>query len=199
MFDSLHDLSQPGIRTTQKLITARFVWLGINSDVRHWTRSCVQCQRARINRHTTAPLSSFPTPDARFDVIHINFVGPLPSSQRFTYLLTCIDCLTCWLEAIPFNYITEEVVAQAFLSDWISRFDIPSTIVTDRGRQFESTLCNCLMSLIGSERARATPYHPQTNNMVEHFHHYIVENCSESPTKPRCLEGRSTTSPRYQN
>ncbi|KAL5502775.1 hypothetical protein EMCRGX_G009596 [Ephydatia muelleri] len=34
VFDSLHSFSHPGIRATQKLITARFVWPGINSNVR---------------------------------------------------------------------------------------------------------------------------------------------------------------------
>ena len=38
MFNSLHNLSHPGIRATQKLITSRFVWPGINSDVRHGTQ-----------------------------------------------------------------------------------------------------------------------------------------------------------------
>ena len=170
VFDSLHGLSHPGIRATQKLITARFVWSSINADVRRWTRSCVRCQRAKIQRHTTAPLSSFPIPDAQFDVIHIDLVGPLPPSREFTYLLTCVDRFTRWPEAIPLTSITTEAVAQAFLSGWISRFGVPSTIVTDRGRQFESRLWTNLMSLLGSKRARTTAYHPQTNGMVERFH-----------------------------
>ena len=66
VFNSLHRLSHPGIQATQKLITSRFVWPGINADVRRWTRSCVQCQRAKIQTHTSAPLNSFPTPDGRF-------------------------------------------------------------------------------------------------------------------------------------
>ena len=33
VFDSLHSLSHPDIRATQKLITTRYVWPGINSDV----------------------------------------------------------------------------------------------------------------------------------------------------------------------
>ena len=33
VFDSLHSLSHPGIQATQKLITSRFVWPGINADI----------------------------------------------------------------------------------------------------------------------------------------------------------------------
>ena len=181
VFDSLHGLSHPGIRATQKLITSRFVWPGINSDIRRWTRSCVQCQRAKIQKHTTTPLSSFPTPDARFDVIHIDLVGPLPPSRGYTYLLTCVDRFTRWPEAIPLTSITAEAVAQAFLSGWISRFGVPSTIVTDRGRQFESQLWSNLMTLLGSKRSRTTAYHPQANGMVERFHRQLKAALKTQP------------------
>jgi len=49
VFNSLHGLSHPGIRATQRLVTARFVWPGINADVRKWARSCLQCQRAKVH------------------------------------------------------------------------------------------------------------------------------------------------------
>lgn len=34
IFDSLHGLSHPGIRATQRLIVPRFIWPRINADVR---------------------------------------------------------------------------------------------------------------------------------------------------------------------
>ena len=43
VFESLHSLSHPGIRATQRLVTARYVWPSINADVRKWTQSCLQC------------------------------------------------------------------------------------------------------------------------------------------------------------
>ena len=117
-----------------------------------------------------SPLSSFPTPNARFDIVHIDLVGPLLPCQGFTYLLTCVDCYTRWPEAIPLTSSTAEVVAQALLSGWISCFGVPSTIITDHGRQFESNLWKNLMALIGSKRAQISPYHPQSNGTVERFH-----------------------------
>ena len=65
IFNSLHSLSHPGVRATQRLVTARFVWPNINHDVKQWTRSCLQYQRSKVHRHTVSPLSTFATPDAR--------------------------------------------------------------------------------------------------------------------------------------
>ncbi|KAL5494406.1 hypothetical protein EMCRGX_G015736 [Ephydatia muelleri] len=36
VFDVLHSLAHPGIRATQRLIVARFIWLNIRIDVRNW-------------------------------------------------------------------------------------------------------------------------------------------------------------------
>ena len=62
------------------------IWPNINSDVRKWARSCLQCQRSKVHRHTTSPMSTFANPDARFDHVHVDIVGPLPPSQGCRYL-----------------------------------------------------------------------------------------------------------------
>ena len=173
VFSALHNLSHPGIRATQKLCTERFVWKGINRDVRSWTKTCLQCQKCKVHRHTKTPLGTFSTPDARFDHVHIDIVGPLPPSDGFPYLLTCVDRFTRWPEAIPMSDISADTVARTFVTHWIARFGVPSTITTDRGRQFESHLFRALTDLLGTTRIRTTSYHPASNGLVERLHRQL--------------------------
>ena len=165
VFDTLHSLSHPGVRATQRLISYRYVWPGMNKEVREWTRTCLQCQRAKIQHHTSTPIGQFPPPDARFAHVHIDLVGPLPPCKGFTYLLTCVDRFTRWPEVIPLTDMTAASVAQAFLSGWIARFGVPASLTTDRGSQFESDLWRQLMCLLGSNRIRTTAYHPAANGL----------------------------------
>ena len=173
VFDSLHSLSHPGARATRKLIADRFVWPSMNKDIKHWARTCLHCQRAKIHRHNVAPLGTFATPDARFDHVHIDLVGPLPPSNGFTYLLTVIDRFTRWPEAICISDISAETVAKAFVCRWVSMFGAPSTITTDRGPQFQSALFRSLSTLLGSTQIRTTAYHPAANGLVERFHRHL--------------------------
>ena len=73
----------------------------------------------------------------QFDHVHIYIVGPLPYSDGFKYLLTCVDRFTCLPEAMPLEDIRGETVADAFFSGWIARFGTPATITTDRGAPLE--------------------------------------------------------------
>ena len=181
VFDCLHSMSHPSIRTTQQLLTARYIWPGINRDVHKWAQTCLQCQRCEVHRHTVTPLGTFATPDARFDNVHIDIVGPLPLSNGYHYLLTCIDHLTRWPEAIPITDITAETVVQAFISGWISQFGVPSTVTTDRGSQFESALWKQLMQLLGCKRMRTTSYYPIANDLIEHFHRHLKASLKTHP------------------
>ena len=81
-----------------------------------------------------------------------------------------IDRYTRWVEVVPLSDITAETVAKAFFNNWIARFGSPARITTDQGRQFESQLFKALSQLLGISRIRSSPYHPQSNGMIEELH-----------------------------
>ena len=145
----------------------------MNIDIAKWCRSCKGCQTAKISCHNKPVFGIFAEPTERFDHVHIDIVGPLPYSDGFRYLLTCVDCFTRWPEAIPLVDIPAETVADAFYSGWIAPFWTPTTITTDRGAQFESKLWDGLCNQFGIVRNRITSYHPQSNVMVERFHRQL--------------------------
>ena len=77
VFDIIHGLSHPSIRTTQKLLTDKYVWHGIRKHIGNWAKNCQACQEAKIQRHVKAPLQTFTVPHRRFDHINIDILGPL--------------------------------------------------------------------------------------------------------------------------
>ncbi|CAK1589812.1 unnamed protein product [Parnassius mnemosyne] len=183
VFSQMHNLSHPGASATAKLVSERFVWPGVRRDCKEWTKQCTDCQRSKINRHTSSPYSTFPTPSQRFSHIHMDIVGPLPLSSCYRYCLTVIDRYTRWPEAYPLEEITAETCAKTFISGWVARFGCPQKITTDRGRQFESKLFQAVSSLIGAKVTTTTSYHPQSNGMVERLHRQIKTaiRCHNNP------------------
>jgi hypothetical protein len=177
VFETLHNMSHPGIRSTVKMVTERFVWRNINRDVRIWSQACLHCQRSKVHRHTRSPLGSFVAPDDRFHHVHVDLVGPLPPSNGYTYILTCVDRFTRWPEAIPIPNCSSETVAHAFLELRVAQFGCPAVVTTDRGSHFELAF-TALLNLLGCRRIHTTSYHPQANGLVERFHRQLKSSLS---------------------
>ena len=76
-------------------------------------------------------------------------VCPLHPSAGFSYLLTIVDGTTRWPEAIPFSDIMAITCAKALVGVWISCFEIPLDMTSDREAQFTSAIWNNVAYLLG--------------------------------------------------
>lgn len=176
VFLQVHSFSHPGNKATARLLKERFIWPKLAADCREWVKTCLQCQKSKILRHTKSPLATFRCPDTRFAEVHIDIVGPLPPSKGYQYLLTCVDRFSRWPEAFPISDQTALTVAETFFSQWVARFGVPVKIVTDQGRQFESELVGALCKLLGTKRKHTCAYNPRANGLVERFHRQLKES-----------------------
>ena len=174
-FDSVHGLSHPSVRAPRRLLSSRFPWPLMNSDISNWAKDCLPCQAAKVLRHQRTPLQSIPVPARRFSHIHMDLVGPLKSSKGFTSLLTIIDRSSRWPEVIPMSSTTSTECFDAFLRHWVSHFGVPATLTTDRGPQFTSTVWASLCKSLGIHHVMTTVFHPQANGMIERVHRRLKD------------------------
>lgn len=170
VFQQVHNLTHSGVRATKQLISRNFVWPSMGKDIQIFCKSCIPCQRNKVQKHNQSAFEQIPMPNARFSHVHIDIFGPMPSSEGFTYCLTLIDRFTRWPEAIPIQDVKAETIAKAFFLNWISRFGVPLKLTSDQGRQFESELFTELNKLLGIQKFRTTAYHPQANGILERWH-----------------------------
>ena len=88
VFDKIHNLAHSGIKATRNLLQRRFVWKNMKKNIRDWVKCCVSRQKGKIIRHNKSPLGQFSILSGRFENLHVDLVGPLPSSNGSRYLLT---------------------------------------------------------------------------------------------------------------
>ena len=96
-----------------------------------------------------------------------DIVGPLSrihSGNQYLFVL----CDYALLEAVPMRSIDAENVAEELLK-LLACVGIPVEILTDQGSNFTSQLLSELYSMLHIHGIRTTPYHPQTDGLVERF------------------------------
>ena len=114
--------------------------------------------------------------DRRFSHVHVDLVGPLPTSaEGFRYLFTLVDRSTRWVEAVPIKTMAAADCADAFIAAWVSRFGVPAALTSDRGAQFTAAVWSALCLKLGISHQMTTAYHPQSNGMVERAHRQLKD------------------------
>ena len=167
-----HSIPWAGHMASQKTLNrigSRFVWPGMYTQVSQFCASCEICQLTSAKGVTRAQLQSLPIIDTPFERIGMDIVGPLEkSSSGHRYILVICDYATRYPEAFPLRSFKARQVADCLLQ-LFSRVGIPKEILTDCGTNFLSKLLQQVYQLLGVKGIKTTPYHPQTDGLVERY------------------------------
>ena len=154
-----------------KRLQNEYFWPNLSKDVRYITSMCIICQKqSRIFKKHRADLQPIKT-TAPFQKIHIDACGPFPPTRKegYKYLICIIDHFTKFALAFPTDSLTAEKTANILLNNWISYFSYPIEINSDNGPNFSAKLMKELCILLNIRKLTSTPYHPESNGIVESY------------------------------
>ena len=143
-------------------------------------KACSKCQMTSSRKVCPVPMILLPVMEVPFQRIGMDVVGPLPRSRTGNrFVLVVLDYATRYPEAIPLRTVDAEQVAEALMGFFPS-VGIPVEILTDQGSNFMSKLLKEVCHLMGVKPIRTSPYHPQTDGLVERFNQTLKAMLSRS-------------------
>ena len=107
-------------------------------------------------------------PDRPFDKIAMDLVTDFTESNKGNkHIMTIIDLLMGWPEAILIPNKSADTITKAFIRHYLPRHLCPQFILSDNGTEFKNQIFDKVMKDLGIERIFSAPYHPQSNRKLE--------------------------------
>lgn len=97
-------------------------------------------------------------------------LGPLPQTvdgNRFIVVFS--DYLTRYPEAFAVADTKATTIAKLFVEEIVSRHGVPVKLLSDRGKNFLSSLVIEICVILGCHKVNTSSYHPQTDGLVERW------------------------------
>ena len=174
LLKDLHDdISHPGINKTIKLITKHYWWPDCTENIKSYVRSCGNCQLTKtskqpsIGQYIKPGVATLPKEKMSIDTI---VLGPSVNQSfnncTYKYIQVFIDHHSRYLWAYPTKKNTADVIIQKLemIFSTVGKTDV---ILTDNAKQFLSNEYVRRLRPWGTKKVLCTPYHPQTNGIIE--------------------------------
>ena len=174
---SFHDTNAGGGHLgVDKVLTAlrqRYFWPRMHQTVKDHILSCDWCQRIKVDtKRKNLPLTLLPVVGP-FERWHMDLLKLSKTKDGYQYLFLMVDSFTKWVEAFPMKTQETSEVAKIIFREIIARFGCPIILVSNRGRNFMSTL---YVKFFYITRHHTNSYHPQTNGLVERANSTLIKS-----------------------
>jgi hypothetical protein len=160
-----------GIRKTTNSIQKQFFWDGLANEIKEFCSKCIPCLKMKLKNPAPVPLTKFNELQHPMQRVALDIVGPMHmTSSGNRYIMTCQDTFTRYPEAKAIPDQTAETVAKGFIELIVTRYGAPEVLLTDRGRNFTSSLMRRVCSLLQVPQIYTSPYHAAGNSHLERSH-----------------------------
>ena len=182
----LHTATHLGGHSLWKLFHDRYSHKAGHRICLETAQSCPQCQLGTDYGHRQKMTGTIQS-QGPWDTLSIDIVGPLPQDQRHEFLIVFVDCFSKYTVLIPSSNHTTSTVSEALMRHVIPYFGTPRRLLSDRGREFISSIWTKLLRSLGIQQVLTSPYHTEGNAINERSHRTL-----NNMLRARLLEGTST-------
>jgi hypothetical protein len=148
-------------------LSSRCYWPKQYEDVADFVKFCRECQEikppARYNVAELIPI----LPNKPLEIITTDIMGPLNMTiEENKYIMIICVHFTKWIELYSLKTMEAVEVANK-ISSFVCRHGVPDKIITDQATNYQSNLISELYEVLDIEKARTSPYHPESDGLSE--------------------------------
>ncbi len=126
------------LRTYLKIKNNHY-WPNMRKEIHEYCKACEKCT-ANSKSTLKAYLHPHDLAKAPFQVIGIDFLGPITPNYGNKHILVITDYFSRWVEAVALKDQKALTTAKCVFDTVVSRHGMPTAIVSDRGTNFTSNL-----------------------------------------------------------
>ena len=149
----------------------RFFWPFMARDLERKIKKCGRCIRKGA-KPQKAPMQSIET-TFPLELLSIDYLTIEVKGQKQN-ILVVMDHFTKFGTALLTKDQTAKTVAKSLWTNFFMVYGFPKRILSDQGRDFESSLIKELCQVAGIQKCRTTPYHP-AGNPVERWNRTLIQ------------------------
>lgn len=154
-----------GIFKTTDRVKRQYYWPKMEGDIRKYVSSCEVCKASKpTNQTQRSPMGKQRSANRPFEVISIDYVGPLPRSRAgFSYLFVVLDSFSKFTHLHPMRAANTQSTIKCLKEHIFLTFGTPRYLISDNGTQFTAVAFQNFLKAYGVTSWYTSRYHPQAN------------------------------------
>ena len=158
---------------TLSLMKERFWWPGMARALVLAVSNCGHCKQFEARPQIPGMQPIICTEP--MELVHIDYVSmevTMATQEKpvVKNVLVVVDHFTQYVQAFVTRNQMARTTAWVLYNEYFSVFGFPQQLLSDQGTGFTSKVIQAMCSLLGIEKIRTTPYHPQSNSSAERVH-----------------------------